>query len=65
MLLRPREDLYYLSQPWITYTHLPTVNEPHVHLRGPNLGSGIPRPVVSTARRLVGKRAPLCRTRSN
>ena len=27
VLLRPREDLYYLSQPWITYTHLPTVNE--------------------------------------
>ena len=44
-LLRPREDLYYLSQPWIDFTHLPTVNESHVHFRGPNLGGGI-RPVV-------------------
>ena len=49
VLLRPREDLYYLSQPWITYTHLPTVNEPHVHFRGPNLGPGVPRPVVFNA----------------
>lgn len=46
VLLRPREDLYYLSQPWINFTHLPNVNESHVHLRGPNLGAGIPRPVV-------------------
>ena len=23
VLLRPREDLYYLSQPWIDFTHLP------------------------------------------
>ena len=46
VLLRPREDLYYLSQPWITFTHLPSVNEPHVHFRGPNLGPGVPRPVV-------------------
>jgi outer membrane receptor protein involved in Fe transport len=46
VLLRPREHLYYLSQPWITFTHLPDVNESHVHFRGPNLGPGIPRPVV-------------------
>jgi outer membrane receptor protein involved in Fe transport len=46
VLLRPREDLYYLSQPWITFTHLPDVNEPHVHLRGPNRGAGVDRPVV-------------------
>ena len=46
VLLRPREDLYYLSQPWITFTHLPGVNEPHVHFRGPNRGPGVPRPVV-------------------
>ena len=46
VLLRPHEDLYYLSQPWITFTHLPSVNESHVHFRGPNLGPGVPRPVV-------------------
>jgi outer membrane receptor protein involved in Fe transport len=46
VMLRPREDLFYLSQPWITFTHLPHVNENHVHFRGPNLGAGIPRPVV-------------------
>ncbi|MGH9346248.1 MAG: TonB-dependent receptor [Vicinamibacterales bacterium] len=46
VLLRPREDLYYLSQPWINFTHLPNVNESHVHLRGPNLDAGVPRPVV-------------------
>jgi outer membrane receptor protein involved in Fe transport len=45
-MLRPREDLYFLSQPWIDFTHLPAVNESHVHFRGPNLGAGIPRPVV-------------------
>jgi hypothetical protein len=44
--LRPNEDLYYLSQPWITFTHLPHINENHIHFRGPNLGAGIPRPVV-------------------
>ena len=44
--LRPREDFTYLSQPWIDFTHLPAVNESHVHFRGPNLGPGIPRPVV-------------------
>jgi outer membrane receptor protein involved in Fe transport len=53
--LRPREDLYYLSQPWITYTHLPTVNEPHVHFRGPNLGPGVPRPVVFNAKETGGQ----------
>ena len=46
VLLRPREDLYYLSQPWIDFTHLPEVNESHVHFRGPNLSAGIPRPVL-------------------
>ena len=46
VLLRPHEDLSYLSQPWITFTHLPGVNESHVHFRGPNRGPGIPRPVV-------------------
>ena len=51
VLLRPREDLYYLSQPWITFTHLPDVNETHVHFRGPNLGPGVPRPVVFNGKR--------------
>jgi outer membrane receptor protein involved in Fe transport len=46
VLLRPREELYYLSQPWIDFTHRPDINENHVHFRGPNLGAGIPRPVV-------------------
>jgi outer membrane receptor protein involved in Fe transport len=46
VLLRPREELYYLSQPWIDFTHLPDINESHLHFRGPNLGAGIPRPVV-------------------
>ncbi|MBI4485932.1 MAG: TonB-dependent receptor [Acidobacteria bacterium] len=46
VLLRPREELYYLSQPWIDFTHRPDINESHVHFRGPNLGAGIPRPVV-------------------
>jgi outer membrane receptor for ferrienterochelin and colicins len=46
VLLQPRESLYYLSQPWIDFTHLPEVNETHVHFRGENLGAGIPRPVV-------------------
>ena len=45
-VLRPREEFNYLSQPWIDFTHLPAVNEGHVHFRGPNLGAGIPRPVV-------------------
>ena len=54
-LLRPREDLYYLSQPWIDFTHLPNVNESHVHLRGPNLGAGIPRPVVFVGRKTGGQ----------
>jgi outer membrane receptor protein involved in Fe transport len=54
-LLRPREDLYYLSQPWIDFTHLPTINENHVHFRGPNLGAGIPRPVVFNGRKTGGQ----------
>jgi len=54
-VLRPREDLYYLSQPWITFTHLPEVNESHVHFRGPNLGPGVPRPVVFNGRETGGQ----------
>ena len=55
VILRPREDFYYLSQPWIDFTHLPTVNESHVHFRGPNLGAGIPRPVVFNGRKTGGQ----------
>jgi outer membrane receptor protein involved in Fe transport len=55
VLLRPREDLYYLSQPWIDFTHLPEVNESHVHFRGPNLGPGIPRPVVFSGNETGGQ----------
>ena len=36
VLLRPKEDLSYLSQPWIDFTHLVGAN--HVHFRGPNRG---------------------------
>ena len=43
--LRPEENFSYLAQPWIDFTHLPEVNENHIHFRGPNLGAGIPRPV--------------------
>jgi outer membrane receptor protein involved in Fe transport len=55
VLLRPREDLYYLSQPWITFTHLPDVNESHVHFRGPNLGGDLPRPVVFNGEKTGGQ----------
>ena len=55
VLLRPHEDLSYLSQPWIDFTHLPEVNESHVHLRGPNLGAGIPRPVVFSGEETGGQ----------
>ena len=55
VLLRPREDLYYLSQPWITFTHLPAVNESHVHFRGPNSGPGVPRPVVFNGKETGGQ----------
>jgi outer membrane receptor protein involved in Fe transport len=55
VMLRPNEDLYYLSQPWITFTHLPEVNEGHVHFRGPNLGAGMPRPVVFSGRETGGQ----------
>jgi outer membrane receptor protein involved in Fe transport len=54
-MLRPREELNYLSQPWITFTHLPNVNENHVHFRGPNLGAGIPRPVVFSGEETGGQ----------
>ena len=49
--IRPREHFTYVSQPWIDFTHLPAVNERHVHFRGPNLGAGIPRPVVFSGSR--------------
>jgi outer membrane receptor protein involved in Fe transport len=54
-LLRPQEDVYYLSQPWIDFTHLPAVNESHVHFRGPNIGAGIPRPVVFNGKKTGGQ----------
>jgi outer membrane receptor protein involved in Fe transport len=44
VLLRPAEELYYLSQPWIDYTHV--IGAGHIHFRGPNMGPGIPRPVI-------------------
>jgi outer membrane receptor protein involved in Fe transport len=46
VLLRPDERFSFLSQPWIDFTHRPDINQPHIHFRGPNLGSGIPRPVL-------------------
>jgi outer membrane receptor protein involved in Fe transport len=55
VLLHPQEDFYYLSQPWIDFTHLPTVNESHVHFRGANLGLGIPRPVIFSDRKTGGQ----------
>ncbi|MBI3895075.1 MAG: TonB-dependent receptor [Acidobacteria bacterium] len=38
VLLRPDEQFSFLAQPWIDFTHLPNVNEPHIHFRGPNRG---------------------------
>jgi outer membrane receptor protein involved in Fe transport len=55
VLLRPHEDLFYLSQPWIDFTHRPDVNESHVHFRGPNLGPGVPRPVIFSGRETGGQ----------
>jgi outer membrane receptor protein involved in Fe transport len=55
VMLRPREDLFYLSQPWIDFTHLPDVNETHVHFRGPSAGAGVPRPVIFNAARTGGQ----------
>lgn len=55
VMLRPREELYYLSQPWIDFTHRPDINEEHVHFRGPNLGPGIPRPVVFSGTKTGGQ----------
>jgi outer membrane receptor protein involved in Fe transport len=55
VLLRPSEDLFYLSQPWIDFTHRPDVNESHVHFRGPNLGPGVPRPVLFNGRETGGQ----------
>jgi outer membrane receptor protein involved in Fe transport len=55
VMLRPQEDLNYLSQPWIDFTHLPEINENHVHFRGPNLGAGIPRPVVFSGQQTGGQ----------
>ena len=55
VVLRPREELFYLSQPWIDFTHLPDVNESHVHFRGPNVGAGLPRPVVFNGEKTGGQ----------
>lgn len=55
VLLRPREELFYLSQPWIDFTHLPEVNESHVHFRGPDAGAGAPRPVVFVGEQTGGQ----------
>ena len=55
VMLRPREDLFYLSQPWIDFTHLPEVNESHVHVRAPSAGAGVPRPVIFAAERTGGQ----------
>jgi outer membrane receptor protein involved in Fe transport len=55
VMLRPREDFTYLSQPWIDFTHLPDVNESHVHFRGPNLGPGVPRPVIFSGKKTGGQ----------
>jgi outer membrane receptor protein involved in Fe transport len=55
VVLKPREDLFYLSQPWIDFTHLPNVNESHVHFRSPNLGAGIPRPIVFSGEETGGQ----------
>jgi outer membrane receptor protein involved in Fe transport len=38
VLLRPDERFSFLSQPWIDFTHLPEVNQGHIHFRGPNRG---------------------------
>lgn len=38
VLLRPEEAFTYLSQPWIQFTHLPEINQSHIHFRGPNRG---------------------------
>jgi outer membrane receptor protein involved in Fe transport len=54
-MLRPGEDFRYLSQPWIDFTHLPEINETHVHFRGPNLGAGIARPVVFSGEETGGQ----------
>jgi outer membrane receptor protein involved in Fe transport len=53
VLLRTDERLYYLSQPWIDYTHL--IGQSHIHFRGPNLGAGIPRPVVFAQKETGGQ----------
>jgi hypothetical protein len=55
VVLRPREELSYLSQPWIDFTHRADVNESHVHFRGPNLGPGVPRPVVFSGEETGGQ----------
>jgi outer membrane receptor protein involved in Fe transport len=38
VLLRPDERFSFLSQPWIDFTHLPGINQDHIHFRGPNRG---------------------------
>jgi outer membrane receptor protein involved in Fe transport len=53
VLLRPDEQLYYLSQPWIDFTHV--VGEGHIHFRGPNAGAGVPRPVLFSEKQTGGQ----------
>ncbi len=48
VLLRPDEKLFYLSQPWIDYTHL--IGTGHIHFRGPNRG-----PVVFQQKKTGGQ----------
>lgn len=55
VLLRPDENVNYLSQPWINFTHLPEINQEHIHFRGPNLGPGLPRPVLFEQRKTGGQ----------
>ena len=55
VMLQPDENFYYLSQPWIDFTHLASVNESHIHFRGPNLGAGIRRPVIFQQKKTGGQ----------
>jgi len=48
VMLRPDEQLSYLSQPWIDYTHV--IGSDHIHFRGPNRG-----PVVFDQKRTGGQ----------
>jgi hypothetical protein len=55
VMLRPREEFSYLSQPWIDFTHLPDVSETHVHFRAPSAGVGVPRPVIFNGEKTGGQ----------